>query len=77
MTKLPLCGAQCLIRMLQNHGFTVIRTKGSHHVLRHADGRTTIVPLHQGKDIPRPLLHEILHQAGFSRDEYLAWMAKR
>src|SRR3970040_2287395 len=32
-------------------GFQVIRTKGSHHFLRHPDGRATVIPAHSGETI--------------------------
>jgi predicted RNA binding protein YcfA (HicA-like mRNA interferase family) len=34
-----------LIRALKKAGFGVIRVQGSHHRLRHADGRVTTVPV--------------------------------
>jgi len=40
-----------LIRALKKHGFEVIRTQGSHHRLRHPDGRITTVPVHAGETI--------------------------
>jgi predicted RNA binding protein YcfA (HicA-like mRNA interferase family) len=39
MTKLPRLNAQKLIKALQKAGFEVIRIRGSHHFLRHPDGR--------------------------------------
>ncbi|MFV2072649.1 MAG: type II toxin-antitoxin system HicA family toxin [Thermoanaerobaculales bacterium] len=33
-----------LVSALHRAGFEVTRTKGSHHFLRHSDGRTTTVP---------------------------------
>lgn len=44
-------GAQ-VVRALQKAGFTVARIKGSHHMLQHSDGRTVVVPVHAGKDVP-------------------------
>jgi predicted RNA binding protein YcfA (HicA-like mRNA interferase family) len=41
-------------------GFDVIRTKGIHHVLRHQDGRCTVVPVHAGETIGPGLLTKIL-----------------
>lgn len=39
----------------QNLGF-----KGSHHFLRHDDGRSTVVPAHSGETIGPGLLHKVL-----------------
>ncbi|MCL2084833.1 MAG: type II toxin-antitoxin system HicA family toxin [Oscillospiraceae bacterium] len=51
-------------------GFSKIRQKGSHAFYRHADGRTTTIPFHGSKDLPRPLLREILREISLSVDEY-------
>jgi predicted RNA binding protein YcfA (HicA-like mRNA interferase family) len=40
-----------VIETLAKAGFRVIRVKGSHHLLRHLDGRTTTVPVHGGEII--------------------------
>ncbi|MHC4444758.1 MAG: type II toxin-antitoxin system HicA family toxin [Planctomycetota bacterium] len=45
-----------LIKALRKMGFDVVRVKGSHHFLRHADGRCTVVPVHRGETIGRGLL---------------------
>ncbi len=48
MTKLPRITGPRLITALRKAGFEVIRIKGSHHFLRHAEGRRTVVPVHWG-----------------------------
>ena len=50
-------------------GFAVIRIRGSHHYLRHADGRATVVPVHRGETIGRGLLSKILRDAEISREQ--------
>jgi len=42
MTKLPSVTGKELITALSKLGFQVIRIKGSHHFLRHQDGRATV-----------------------------------
>jgi predicted RNA binding protein YcfA (HicA-like mRNA interferase family) len=49
-----------LVQALQRAGFEVTRTKGSHHFLRHPDGRCTVVPVHAGETIGPGLLSKIL-----------------
>lgn len=49
MTLLPSCTGKELIAALRSAGFEVLRIKGSHHFLRHADGRTTSFPYIPGK----------------------------
>ncbi len=43
-------------------GFAVVRTKGSHHRLRHPDGRVTTVPVHRNTDLPKGLLRKIIRE---------------
>ena len=60
MPKLPRLRGKELIKALRRAGFEVIRTKGSHHFLRHPDGRGTVVPVHAGETIGPGLLSKIL-----------------
>lgn len=62
MTRLPVVDFRTLDRMLKKLGFTSVRQRGSHVFYRHADGRTTTVPNHAGRDIARPLLREIIRE---------------
>jgi len=57
-----------LLSALERAGFEVIRTKGSHHFLRHPDSRATTVPLHSGETIGPGLLSKILRDTELSRD---------
>jgi predicted RNA binding protein YcfA (HicA-like mRNA interferase family) len=65
-----LTGTQ-VIKALQKMGFQVIRIKGSHHFLRHPDGRCTVVPVHRGETIGPGLLNQILHSCEIPREELL------
>ena len=58
-----------LILALRNIGFEVVRIKGSHHFLRHPDGRTTVVPVHSGETLGPGLLSKILRDTEQTRDE--------
>ncbi|NLB66098.1 MAG: addiction module toxin, HicA family [Lentisphaerae bacterium] len=49
-------------------GFVVIRIKGSHHFLRHPDGRATVVPVHKGETIGRGLMAKILSDCEVTRE---------
>ena len=59
----PRFSGRELVVVLQSRGFRVVRVRGSHHVLRHADGRTTVVPVHAGEVIGPGLLTKILRAA--------------
>jgi predicted RNA binding protein YcfA (HicA-like mRNA interferase family) len=63
-----LTGKQ-LIRALKKSGFEVIRIQGSHHRLRHADGRVTTVPVLSGETIGPGLLGQILHDCDLTHDQ--------
>ena len=43
-------------------GFAVVRIKGSHHRMRHPDGRVTTVPVHRNEDLPKGLLRKIIRE---------------
>ncbi len=60
MTTKPGFTGKKLIASLRDKGFAVVRVKGSHHFLRHPDGRCTVVPVHAGETIGPGLLAKIL-----------------
>lgn len=69
MTKLPSITGKRLIAALEKKGFAVIRIRGSHHFLLHADGRSTVVPVHAGETIGPGLLISILRDCDLTREE--------
>jgi predicted RNA binding protein YcfA (HicA-like mRNA interferase family) len=69
MSIFPSVTGSQLIKALRRLGFEVIRTKGSHHFLRHPDGRSTVIPVHRGETIGRGLLAQILRDCELSRDD--------
>jgi predicted RNA binding protein YcfA (HicA-like mRNA interferase family) len=69
VTTLPSVTGKQLIAALGRIGFEVIRTRGSHHFLRHPDGRVTVVPAHSGETIGRGLLSRILRDCEITREE--------
>ena len=58
-TKYPKLTGKELIKILQKYGFEVSRIRGSHHFLKHSDGRATVVPVHRGESIGPGLLNKI------------------
>jgi len=60
MTKLPRPSGKDLLAALRKLGFEIIRTKGSHHYVRHEDGRSTVVSVHAGETIGPGLMARIL-----------------
>lgn len=76
MTALPSLSGRGLIAALSRAGFHVLRVKGSHHFLRHADGRTTVIPVHRAEDIGPGLLMKILRDCDISREDLRALLRK-
>ena len=54
MSKYSAITGKSLVLALRKLGFDVKRTKGSHHFLRHPDGRTTVIPVHSGESLGPP-----------------------
>ncbi len=69
MPRLPRLKGKELIAILKAHGFELVRTRGSHHSMRHPDGRYTVVPIHAGETIGTGLLLKILKDAELSKDD--------
>ncbi|MCX7054321.1 MAG: type II toxin-antitoxin system HicA family toxin [Proteobacteria bacterium] len=69
MTSYPAVKGKDLVAAFGRAGFVVARTKGSHQILRHSDGRVTVVPVHAGETIGPGLLARILRDAKMSRDD--------
>jgi predicted RNA binding protein YcfA (HicA-like mRNA interferase family) len=77
MSRNPrLTGAQ-LIAALGLAGFAISRIRGSHHFLRHLDGRHTVVPVHSGETIGPGLLNKILRDCQISGEELIELMQRR
>jgi len=71
MAKMPRLTGQEVIDALKKAGFEVLRTKGSHHILGHTDGRRTVVPAHRGETIGPGLMSKILRDCEIERDEFM------
>jgi predicted RNA binding protein YcfA (HicA-like mRNA interferase family) len=69
MSKLPRIRGRDLLRSLKQAGFKLVRIKGSHHFMRHDDGRCTVVPVHAGETIGIGLLNAILKDCELSADD--------
>jgi predicted RNA binding protein YcfA (HicA-like mRNA interferase family) len=69
MSRIPHVTGADLIAALGKRGFSVLRIRGSHHFLRHDDGRSTVVPAHSGETVGPGLLHKILRDCQLSIDD--------
>jgi predicted RNA binding protein YcfA (HicA-like mRNA interferase family) len=76
MTRLPIVDFKTMEKLLFNPGFQNTRSKGSHFFYRHPDGRTTTIPNHQGRDITRPLIREILREIELTPEQFIQELDK-
>lgn len=74
MPQLPSLPGAAVVKALEKAGFSVIRINGSHYRLRHADGRSTTVPVHSGRDVPRGTLRAVLQQCGLTVEEFTMYL---
>lgn len=54
--KLPSIGGKEFIKVLERLGFAIVRINGSHHRMKHLDGRVTTVPVHKNDPLPKGCL---------------------
>ena len=69
MPKLPCVSGEEAVKALQRLGFTFLRQRGSHAILRRGE-RGCVVPMH--REINQGTLRGVLRQAGVSEDEFRA-----
>jgi predicted RNA binding protein YcfA (HicA-like mRNA interferase family) len=69
--KLALATGEELAKIAGKIGFLMVHRAGSHTIWKHEDGRTTTIPLHQNRDLPRGLVRKILKDMDLSVEDYL------
>jgi predicted RNA binding protein YcfA (HicA-like mRNA interferase family) len=69
--KSPILKPREVARILENMGFIEVRQRGSHRQYRHADGRGTTIPFHEGRDISPILLRQIARDIGVTVEDLL------
>jgi predicted RNA binding protein YcfA (HicA-like mRNA interferase family) len=72
VSEAPVLKPREVVTLLVRLGFIEVRQRGSHRQYRHADGRATTVPFHQGRDIVPTLLRQIAKDVGLSLEDFLA-----
>jgi predicted RNA binding protein YcfA (HicA-like mRNA interferase family) len=71
MSNLKSYTGKELMTILVSLGFSIERTKGSHHFLTHPDGRATVIPVHSGETIGIGLFMKILKDIEISKTEFM------
>jgi predicted RNA binding protein YcfA (HicA-like mRNA interferase family) len=75
MPKLPAVRPREVIRFLEQNGFNLDHTSGSHFIFYHpASRRRAVVPRHN-RDIPKGTLMSLLREAGFAREDMIAFLS--
>lgn len=69
-SDLPSLKPREVVKALKSAGFIELRQKGSHLVLFNKDTNTRVtIPMHQGKDIKKPLLRKIIEREALMKIE--------
>jgi predicted RNA binding protein YcfA (HicA-like mRNA interferase family) len=72
MPRLRSLSAREVCRILQKHGFAIIRQKGSHIILRkELPNRGITVPAPNHTELAKGTLKSIIDQSGISKSEFL------
>ena len=76
-TRLPPVNASQAIAALERAGFKVVRTEGSHRVMK-KDGHfhALSIPFHRGRKLKRGLLCGLIRDAGLSVEEFVTLLHK-
>lgn len=68
MPPVPSVPGAKVVRALERAGFSLARINGSHHIMRHLDGRSVTVPVHN-RDLAKGTLRNILMIVGMSVED--------
>ena len=69
MSKTPSLTPKELIKLLEQRGFVLDRSKGSHQIYFNKEKKLrVVVPMHN-KDLPTGTLHAILKQADIDKND--------
>jgi predicted RNA binding protein YcfA (HicA-like mRNA interferase family) len=60
--QLPVISGKDFIKLLEKLGFRLISINGSHHRMKHEDGRITTIPVHGNDPLPKGLLRKIIRE---------------
>ena len=71
LSRLKPVEAEKLFKALSKIGFKSVRQRGSHLVMKHPDGRITVIPIHKGEKLGRGILRQIAKDAQISKDELM------
>ncbi|MBL8613918.1 MAG: type II toxin-antitoxin system HicA family toxin [Myxococcales bacterium] len=64
MSEWPATKASRVLAALLRNGWSVARSRGSHRLLRHADGRELVFAFHDGDEVGPRMLARIAKSTG-------------
>ena len=71
MPRLRVLSGREVCRILESHGFTEVRRRGSHIVMQRVlAGRTTTVPVPDHRELRPGTLMSIIRQSGLRRADF-------
>ena len=71
MPKLPVLSGQDVRRVLERHGFKMLRQRGSHMVMQRAiEGGTITIPVPDHSELRTGTLRSIIRQSGLAAEEF-------
>jgi predicted RNA binding protein YcfA (HicA-like mRNA interferase family) len=77
MKRLPAVRPREVIRFLERKGFILDHASGSHFIFYHpVSRRRAVVPRHN-RDMPKGTLLSLLREAGFTRDDIIAFLESK
>ena len=68
--KLPRVTASQVVKVIEKHGFSLVRQSGSHKIYKNTEGKRVTVPYHAGKILHPKVLKSILRDAGLTIEEF-------
>ena len=71
LSKLRPVKAEKVVKALSKLGFEIARQKGSHLVMKHPDGRVTVIPIHSKEELGRGILRQIAHDVKVGKDKFI------
>ncbi|HUR68715.1 MAG TPA: type II toxin-antitoxin system HicA family toxin [Candidatus Thermoplasmatota archaeon] len=68
--KLPRVTADRAARILERHGFSIVRQSGSHRIYRNAAGIRVTLPMHAGRALHPRIVRNIIDDTGIAAEEF-------
>jgi predicted RNA binding protein YcfA (HicA-like mRNA interferase family) len=73
--KFPSISGSDLVKFLESVGYRVTRKRGSHVRLVSDSGLATTIPIHAHRQLPKGLLHSIIHELDLTRTDFFTMWA--